>query len=171
MTGLVIILRIIHLIAGVFWVGAVIFLNLLVGPSVMAAGPEGMKVMQELRRRHFMDHLLGAGAITILAGLGLVWIDSAGFQPEWFRSHLGMAISTGMLMATVAWLIGLFVIHPLGTEMASLAGEMATAPSDDARSAVGMRMMAARGRLIRFGATAMALMVLTVVTMAVARYI
>ncbi|MES2124807.1 MAG: hypothetical protein V4503_09000 [Gemmatimonadota bacterium] len=171
MSGLVIILRLIHLVAGVFWVGAVMFLNILLGPSVMATGPDGMKVMRELRRRRYMNHLIGAGALTILSGFGLVWVDSNGFQPEWFRSHFGIAISTGMLTATVAWLIGVFAIYPVGEEMARLGAAMGEAASDDARSAVGVEMMAVRGRLIRFSSIGMLLLLVAVLTMAVARYV
>lgn len=171
MSALVIALRVVHLVAGVFWVGAVMFLNILLGPSVMATGPDGMKVMRELRNRRYMHHLLGAGALTILSGFGLVWVDSHGFQPEWFRSGFGMAISTGMLTATIAWFIGLFVIYPIGEEMAGLGKAMGEAASDDARSAVGIQMMAVRGRLIRFSSIAMLLLLVAVLTMAVARYV
>lgn len=171
MSALAITLRIVHVVTGVFWVGAVMFMNMLVGPSMMAAGPEGMKVMRELRQRRYMDKFLGAGALTILSGFGLVWIDSSGFQSEWFRSHFGMAISTGMLTAIIAWVIGMFVIHPLGDEMARLGAAMGEAASDDARNAVGAQMMAARGRMIRFSSIAMLLLLIAVLTMAVARYV
>ncbi len=171
MTVLLLTLRVLHIGFGVFWVGAVVFLNTLLGPSIMAAGPAGMKVMMELRRRQYVHSLLGAGAVTILSGMGLVWIDSRGFQPEWFRSHFGMAISTGMLVATIAWLLGLLVVHPTSGEMAALGAELELAASDEARAAIGQRMATARGRLIRYGAITMILMLVSVVTMAIARYV
>ena len=67
--GAIIVLRIVHIGAGVFWAGGVMFMNVVVGPAIGGAGLEGVRVMQEMHRRHFFHKILGAALLTILSGL------------------------------------------------------------------------------------------------------
>jgi len=79
MSALIIIARVIHISSGVFWGGAVLFVNFLLGPSVMAAGPDGAKVMQQLVKRHYFEIVIGAATLTIVSGFYLIWVASGGF--------------------------------------------------------------------------------------------
>jgi uncharacterized membrane protein len=171
MSSLLLVMRAVHVLSGVFWAGAVFFLNFLLGPSVNAAGPEGAKVMMELRRRRYFEIVLGVGAFTILSGLVLVWIDSSNFGPGWFATRFGMGISTGMLAAIVAWLMGMFAVKPAMEAVSSLGQQMAQAPSDQARGALAPQFDAARRRIVRNGAAAAHLLLVAVLAMAVARYL
>ncbi|MEO5798575.1 MAG: hypothetical protein ABIZ70_02690 [Gemmatimonadales bacterium] len=171
MTALLLTMRVLHVVMGVFWAGSIFFINGLMGPSIAAAGPEGLKVMGELRKRRYFERMLAAAAVTVLSGLVLVWIDSAGFESAWFRSHFGMGISTGMLTAIIAFGIGLFGTKPAMEELAALGAQMAQAGSEEARTAILGRIGAARGRLIRFGGIGATLLLITVLAMATARYL
>ena len=49
--ALLIVLRLLHIVLGVFWVGAVVFIAFLLFPSVRESGPAGGAVMQRLMGR------------------------------------------------------------------------------------------------------------------------
>lgn len=168
--GAVIVLRIVHIVFGVFWAGGVLFMNFLVGPSIAAAGPEGFRVMQELNKRKYFHYILGSAALTILSGLDLVRRDSGNFSSGWFKSSFGMGISTGMVAAIIAFLIGAFAIQPAMKRLGGLGAQMMQA-APEARPAFMTQIEAARARLIAFGMVATIFIVIAVVAMAAARYI
>jgi uncharacterized membrane protein len=165
-----IVARLIHIITGVYWVGAVLFVNSLLGPSVMAAGPDGAKVMQQLVKRRYYEIVIGAATLTLISGLYLIWYDSDGFSGGWFATHFGQGISTGMLAAILAYILGLFVVRPALYRMLALGGQMAQASAGD-RPAIEQEMAAARGRLVTAGGVAAVFLLVAVSAMAVARYL
>jgi uncharacterized membrane protein len=168
--GAVIVLRIVHIGFGVFWAGGVMFMNLLVGPSLGAAGPEGFRVMQELNKRRFMHAILGSAAVTILSGLDLVRRDSSNFSSGWFHSPVGIGISTGMVAAIIAFLIGAFAINPAMKRLGALGAQMMQA-APEARAALMAQVDAAGARLTAFGMVGTVFIVLAVLAMATARYL
>ena len=50
-----IILRVVHIVTGVIWVGSLFVVVVFVQPSAAALGPAGAPFMSELRRRRFVD--------------------------------------------------------------------------------------------------------------------
>ena len=102
-------LRVIHIVLGVCWVGAVVFIAVFLVPSVRATGPAGGAIMRELvQERRMSLWLMAAAVLTILSGIGLYWVDSAGFQSAWLGSGpgrafgLGVSTPTGRRLAQVA---------------------------------------------------------------------
>jgi uncharacterized membrane protein len=170
MSALIILARLVHIGTGVFWGGAILFVNFLLGPSVTAVGPEGAKVMQELIRRRYFESIVGAATLTILSGLYLVWVDSAGFNGTWFATRFGQGISTGMLAAIIAYLLGVFMVRPALYRMLAIGGRMAQAPATE-RPAIAEEMNAARGRLIAAGGASTLFLLVAILAMAVARYL
>ena len=89
-------LRILHVVIGVFWVGAVLFIGFFLTASVRAAGPAGGAVMQQLMVVRAVPRWLMASAIlTIVSGLGLYWHNSGGFQSAWLGSGAGAGVRVG----------------------------------------------------------------------------
>ena len=170
MGGTFIMLRLVHIGFGVFWAGGVLFMNFLVGPSIAAAGPEGMKVMAELGRRRYFDIMLSAGALTILSGLDLMRRDSGGFAAGWFHSSAGIGYSTGMAAALIAFIVALLAIRPALKRLGAIGAQMAQA-TPDARAALTGQFTAARGRLIAFGSVGALFLMIAVLAMASARYL
>ena len=72
MTVVIISLRLLHVLAGVYWVGSALFLALEVGPSLAATGAAGGTVLLELRRRRYHHGLLYAALVVIASALGLM---------------------------------------------------------------------------------------------------
>lgn len=168
--GAVILLRVVHIAFGVFWAGGVMLMNFFVGPALVASGPEGFTVMRELLRRRYFHVIMGAALLNILSGLDLVRRDSNNFSAGWFHSSMGIGISTGMLAAIVAFLVGLFGVMPAMKRMRLLGGEMAQA-APEARAPFMVQLEAARARLIAFGMVGTLFVIIAVLAMAVARYL
>jgi uncharacterized membrane protein len=170
MSALFILARLIHISTGVFWVGAVLFINFLLGPSIMAAGPDGAKVMQQLVNRRYYEIVIGSATLTVASGLYMIGADSSGFEAAWFATRFGQGISTGMLAAVLAYILGVFVVRPALYRMLALGGQMAQASPSD-RPAIEQQMVATRGRLITFGGVTALFLLVAVSAMAVARYL
>ncbi len=165
------ILRVVHVVLGVFWAGAIFMVALFVQPAIAASGPEGGKVMVALVKRRLLDIVPGAALATILSGLWLLSRDSSGFQGQWMGSRMGMALSTGGALAIVGYLIGMFVMRA-STLKAMALGQSAAQLTDAAAKEAAMgQVQALRRRAALAGRTVAVLLALTVVAMAVARYI
>ena len=96
-------LRLIHILAGVFWVGAAVFTAAFLVPTIRAVGPAGGPVMQHISQvRKLPVFVLSAGFLTVLSGIGLYSIPSARFTSSWMRSGPGITFGVGGLLAIVA---------------------------------------------------------------------
>lgn len=167
-----ILLRILHVGFGVFWAGTMFFAVGMLLPSVGDMGPDGGKMIKALADRHFLEIVPGAALLTILSGLLLFWRDSAGLQPVWMRSGTGIALSTGALAALIAFVLGIAVMRPAIRRNLALAAAEAQAPSEDpARPERMATMQRLRQRAGVAGRWVAFLLGITVVCMAVARYV
>jgi uncharacterized membrane protein len=165
-----VVLRLIHILSGVFWVGGILFLARFLFPTATALGPAAGPVMDHLNRvLRLPQILLGAGLITVLSGFTLYWRDSKAAGPAWMGSPTGMVFGTGAVFAILAIVIGLTVNMPtakrLGELMASIQAS-GSPPSPEQRGAL-QALQARLGSAIRAVAT---LLVLATAAMAVARY-
>jgi uncharacterized membrane protein len=165
-----ILLRIIHIVGGVFWVGATIFTAAFLLPALRDAGPDGAKVMEGVARRKFMEIMPVVAILTMLSGVWMFYRASGGFNAAYFGSRAGMGYSTGGALAIIAFLIGLTIVRPSMVKATELAKSAAQAsPEEKARimSAAGPL----RARANRAGNFVATLLVLAAVAMAVARYL
>ena len=171
MHGEIVVLRLVHIAMGVFWAGAVFFFVLFVEPSVRAAGPDGFKVMLGLKQRRWLDVLPTTGALTILAGFRLYWIQSSGFTASWVNSGPGMAYAAGGVVSLIALLIGIFVVRRVAMQIFALAATLPQQPEGPARDGVMAEMGALRQRNLTAARIVGALLAVTVITMAIGRYL
>lgn len=151
---LILLARAIHILAGVYWAGAMFVMAGSLLPALRnnnGAGPALVPVMKGIGMRTGI-----AGLLTILAGSYLFAAlhahdDSAG----------GMVLNIGAIAAVLAFLIALFVNMPTGRKLAQLH---ANPPADtkvvaalQSRVSLGIRLIAG-------------LLGITVLCMAVFRY-
>jgi uncharacterized membrane protein len=157
-------LRAIHIGVGVFWVGSVLLVTFYLLPAARATGPAGGQVLQEMMlRRKVPVHLIWAGWVTILAGVGLYMRNMALSHGAWARSPMGIGISISALAAFLGLMIGMIVNGPTAKRIA-LANAPGSAPLSDAERA-GL------ARRLRIGTvTTTVLLVIAVVMMGTARY-
>lgn len=171
MHALTIFARFVHVGAAAYWVGAVLFINAFLGPSVEAIGPEGGGVVRELVRRRSFEVTMLMAMLTILSGLYLVWLDSDGFHAAWFATRLGRTLSIGMAASILAFIVAIVAVRPALARVTAISQQMTDVTSRAERHELVETLEAARGRLTRAGAFSALLLVLAVATMAVARYL
>jgi uncharacterized membrane protein len=157
----VLVLRLLHVVGGVYWGGAIFFTVLFLGPAVRDVGPDGARVMQGIQARGFMRWTPAVALLVILSGLDLMRRMSGNFQPVWFGTPRGITLSLGTAATIVAFVIGYFVMRPAMVE----AGRLAAEGGDPARvGALRLRATAA-SRIVGV------LLLVAVMTMAVGRYV
>jgi uncharacterized membrane protein len=105
---LVILLRLLHILGGVFWVGGALATNFFVGPTIGATGDSGRQFAGYLIGRTRFTTAMTAGAITtVIAGFLLYGIDSAWFSSAWQSSGPGIGFAIGALFALVGLVTGI----------------------------------------------------------------
>jgi uncharacterized membrane protein len=166
----VIVLRAIHILGGVFWVGAFLYQSLFLMPALATAGPAAGVVMGGLMRRKLPAVMLTAGLLTILSGIRLLMIDSVNFNGGYFRSAVGRTFSMAGGLAILAFILGVVAVRPAMMKAAALGQQMATAADDAARARIAEEMAATRKRGGLGNLVVMVLLLLAVLGMAVARY-
>ena len=171
MSAGVIALRLLHIVLGVYWVGAILFFVTFLQPSVRDAGPDGMKVVQQIVRRGYLNILPVIAGLTMLAGLVLYWLDARAMDGAWMSSGTGRGFTVGAVAAITAFLVGFFVMRRSTVRAMALGQtlpQVAEGPERQARMAEIDRLR--RRAMIRSHWVA-GLLLIAVAAMAVARYI
>jgi len=166
-----VILRALHIALGVFWAGSAFFLTSFALPAARKSWPASAEWMRLLLGPRFQRGIAIAGGLTVLAGLRMMWKLSGNFSGAWITSPNGMLLTVGGLCGIGAFVVGGARIGPAATRMnARLEGaERAGEPSERQR-----QMDAAQVDLAAFGGAlrvASALLGVTVLLMAIARYV
>ena len=170
MTAEVIVLRMVHILGGVFWVGGLMFQSLFLMPALANAGPAAGAVMSGLVQRKLPVWMPVAGILTLLSGLRLLMIASANFQGAYFSSPVGRTFSIAGGLAILGFIIGMATVRPAMMKAAALGQQMASAPDDATRSRLGAEMAATRQKGVAGNVVVMLLLLLAVLGMASARY-
>jgi uncharacterized membrane protein len=164
-------LRLIHIFGGVFWAGTVFFLLRFLMPAVAGSGAGGQSVMQQLAAKQKLGVAVPIAALlTVLSGLGMYARNVSGSSGVWARSSQGMTYGAGGLAAIVALIIGATMIGPSLEEIVKIqlaaqeSGRALTADEEATVAHLGAR--SSRGAKIAAG-----MLVITVATMAVGRYV
>lgn len=160
----VMVLRLVHILAGAFWLGSAVVFFLFLEPAAQALGAPGEAFMRHVNLERGLPIVIGViSAVALAAGALLYLHDSSGLSLSWITSAPGLAFTIGGLAAFGSWLVGFLVSRPAIDRMAKLSGST----SGDAATELGA--LAARVRLA--GAVGLALLVLAVAVMSVARYL
>src|SRR2546426_9543926 len=102
-----VVLRLIHILSGIFWVGTTFFLVGFLQPVIAQSGPEGGRFAQRLMsQKRFQAAMSVAAGLAILSGLVLDGRGSAGFQQAWVNSGTRLGLALGGLGADLAVLGG-----------------------------------------------------------------
>jgi uncharacterized membrane protein len=162
-------LRIIHIGAGVFWVGGVLTMTFFVAPTVGATAESGQKFVGHLMNNmKFSARMSGAAGLTILAGFILYWIDSDGFTSAWMRSGAGIGFGIGAGFALIGFIFGIL----LGRKMKAMAQLGAQLSQLGTPSAEQMsQMQALRKQQTTYSNISAVTLILAVIFMSVARYL
>ena len=171
MIGELLVLRLVHVLGGIFWVGSGIFTSVFLIPALATAGPAAGQVMAAMQRRRLFTVLPIVAVLTILSGVRLLWLTSGGFSTAYFASPRGATFAASGAAAIVAFLLSLLVARPAAMQAAALGQAIAAAPDHDARAMLQSRLAALRRRGEIASGIAVPLLVLGAAGMAIARYL
>ena len=165
-----VVLRLIHILAGVSWAGAVFLMVGFVYPSMRDAGPQGGALMQQFQRRRLPVFMNTMAGLTMLSGFILYGRAIAMTDGAFARATSGMVFGLGGLATVVAAVIGGIFVSRSAVQMGKLGASVQAAggrPSPEQAAELG-RLQARMGAAMRAVA---GLLVIAVIAMATARYL
>ena len=119
--AIMIFLRLIHILSGVFWVGTVFVIAWFLIPSNRATGPAGIVVMQEVMvRRKLSVYLMTAMGLTILSGLAMYARMMMTTHGAWGSTTMAKVLGFGALCGIVGGAVGGSVSKATGLKMAAI---------------------------------------------------
>jgi hypothetical protein len=164
-----IVLRLIHIFAGVFWAGTSFFNLAFLSNTVNATGDEGRKVFQHLVfNTRFAVTMLTLALLTFLSGLLMYWRLS-GFRPGYLTTGYGLILTLGGIAGLLALGTGYGMQYRVIQKMKALRAEIEASggpPSSDQMAQMqSLAQSAATGARVTT-----ALLVLALIGMSVAQY-
>ncbi|HEY4129030.1 MAG TPA: hypothetical protein VGM50_00315 [Gemmatimonadaceae bacterium] len=171
MNALVLLLRFLHIVCAVLWVGGAALATLFLIPAVGMAGSVGGEFMQILVNRTKMTQFLPAvGGLAVLSGIGLFWRDMSTAGGSFAGSHMGITLSIGGLCG----LLGLIIGGVMTGRSAKELGVVGAAVSSSGRGPTpeqGARIAFLRQRMNTGAKLSLVFLIIATIAMSVARYV
>jgi len=171
--SLMAVLRLVHILAGIFWVGATLFLAAFLLPAARAVGPSAGSLMTQLMQRGRLQLWINISmTLAILAGLALYGIDSRISGGGFGRSATGITLGIGALLAVAAAGVGGAIGKPTGRKLGAIAQRMQEAQRSGGSPPANLVAEAKplQDKMARALTIMSVLLLLSAATMAVARY-
>ena len=146
--------------AGAFWAGAAMLMGWFIAPAAREVGPQAGPFMQGLLRRNLSAKLIGAGVVTVVAGLWLFAI-----RMPTFARWQDFALAIGALAAIVALVIGVTLQRPTAKKVQELGAALASGDGPPTPEQ-GAQMQGLQAKMSGYGNVIAYLFVLTLVGMA-----
>ncbi|MEI2691952.1 MAG: hypothetical protein V9H69_20505 [Anaerolineae bacterium] len=160
------ILRVVHIVAGAFWVGSALMIALVILPGLRKAGPGSERALPMAQ----ISQAMGLSSmLTTVAGL-LLYVLVSRLALGWIASSFGLILTLGALAGLAAWLLGLLSTGPTAKKLAALGGQIQAAggpPKPEQAAELG-RLQA---KLVRSSTWSTVLATLALIFMAAARYL
>lgn len=171
MDAYVIVLRILHIVAGVFWVGSAAVVTFFLEPAAKELGPAAGPFMGEVSGKRKLPIVISvAGIVNVLAGLLLYWRVSGGLDQAWLTSGPGIGFTVGGIAAIVGLFLGVGFIRPRFARLGAIGAEVQGSGGQPSQAQL-QEVQHLNHVLKRLGMTVMSLLTVAVVAMAIARYL
>ena len=160
------VLRLVHIVAGIFWGGAALSMELFIRPSIDATGEVGQQFSRHLTntiRIHIF--MMGAAMATVLPGIVLYWIDSDGFTSAWLKSGAGIGFGIGAVFALFAVVFGA-IFGRSNARLGKIFAQIRERPTPEQLT----QLQALRKRMNIVSPFHVVTMILAMIFMATARY-
>jgi hypothetical protein len=165
MMYLIWLLRIIHIGAGVFWVGGSLVMTFFVAPSIGVIGESGQKFIGHLMNNlKFSSRMAAASGSSILAGLILFWLDARAGE-AWLRSDFATGLSIGAGFALIGFVAGM-LFGRTTRAMAHLGAQIQGKPKPEQQA----QMQKFQKRQSAYSIVSTVTILLSVIFMSIARY-
>jgi uncharacterized membrane protein len=137
MNYLTLTLRLVHIIGGIFWVGAALMMNFFVAPTLRATGDAGKQFAGHLMAKTRFSLVITISAYaTVIAGFWLYGIDSRWFTSPWQSSGAGMGFGIGALFGLMGLITG-FMNGGNNRKLAQLGAQIQGKPTPEQAAALG----------------------------------
>lgn len=152
MTLVFLILRFVHIVAGVLWAGGALVLTLFIAPTIGATGDAGKQFAGHLMTKtRFTAFMTIVGWATVLAGSTLYGIDSNWFRSGWMMTPTGIGFGIGGTAGILAFIFGI-LLGNANNALAALGAQIQGKPTPEQMAAMqGLlkrQAQAARGNMI-----------------------
>lgn len=171
MNAEIIVLRLLHVLGAILWVGSGLFTYLFLMPALKPGTPAFGEVMAGLQRRKLFTVLPITAVVTMLSGLRLLQIVSNGFSAEYFQLTSGRTYAAAGLASILAFVLSLAVARPAAAKMGGMMAARQQATSDAERARIDATLASLRRRSAVSTVIAMTLIVVAAGGMAIARYL
>lgn len=170
MTAEILILRLIHVVGGVIWVGGATYIAFALAPAIGAAGPAGAPVMANVARTKLFLWLPAIAVLTMLAGVRLMQLTAHGSASTYFATGPGRGYVTGALCALIGFCVAMIIARPSMRKAGMLMASKASAP-ESSHGGIDAQVAALRIRGAQAGVVSSVFLLLATAAMAVARYL
>lgn len=170
MSAELVVLRLVHVLGGIAWVGFAAFNTYFLGPALGASGPAAGAVMAKLQERKLFTVLPWIALATMLSGLRLLMLTSTGFSAAYFETRGGFTYAAGGAAALVGFFIALLLTRPSMVRAGALLVQRAAASPDEQRRIDG-QVARLRAKAGVSGQVSTLLLLASAAAMALARYL
>jgi uncharacterized membrane protein len=167
----ILILRLIHILSGIMWVGSSMYTSFFLVPALSGSPAVMGQVVAGLQRRRVFLVLQIVAALTILSGLRLLWIVSAGFAESYMATGPGRTFSIGAAAAIVAAVLSFGVARPAMVRAGAIAASLATSATPTDRERLAPELDKLRRRATIASTLSVGFGLLAASAMAIARYV
>jgi uncharacterized membrane protein len=165
------VLRLVHILSAILWVGSGLFTTFFLVPALMASPAAMGEVVAGLTRRRLFLVLQIAAALTILSGLRLLAIDSAGFSGSYFATGTGRTFAISGLLAFIAAVLSFGVSRPAMVRAGAIAASIAASSDAAEKARLNSEADRLRRRSTIASTAAVSLGILAAAGMSIARYV
>jgi hypothetical protein len=165
-----IVLRLVHIFAGILWAGSGFFLLLVLMPAMEAMGQEGARFRQGfIVKSRFTTVMPIASLLTTLAGIILFVRVSDHFNSDWLSSDGGIVLSIGSLAGLLAFGHGTSTTRPTFKKSAALLKAIQAQGNPPTEAQIA-ELQALGRESVRQGRISVLLLIVAIVGMSAARY-
>ncbi len=167
---LVLLLRIVHIFAGVLWVGAAILFFAFIEPTIKSIGPAGGQFMQYfMERQRYPIFMSIVSTLTIVSGVPLYLFASGGLQLSYITSGPGLVFTIGSVVSILTFFMGFLMIKPRAERMGALGKEIGMSGGTPS-AAQAAELHTLDQELSKVERVEFVLLSIAMITMATARY-
>lgn len=161
------VLRLVHIFAGIIWGGGALIMEFFISRSIAATGVSGKEFAQYLMTRLRMHNFMTVMAVsTVLAGTLLYWHDSNGFTSAWMTSGAGIGFGIGAVFGLIAFVFGA-IFGGTNAKLAQVGAQIQGKPTEEQLS----QIQALQKRIKTVSPVHTYCMLLAMLFMATARYL
>jgi uncharacterized membrane protein len=165
------VLRLIHIVSGVFWIGGGLYTFFFLGPALASTPAVMGQVMAALQKRGVFTAQQIAAGLVLLTGIRLLMIDSAGFSGSYFATGTGKTFAIAGIFAVIAAVFNFGVARPTMERAVRVGAALAAAADAGEKARLTQQLDRLRKRGAIAGMLAVTFGILAASGMAVARYV